>query len=461
MSTEWEERLALAALNGMSTNPITGAPSRLTACDQGVPIGVLVDLDALPAGISTGAAMASVDRALAAWSAATSLLFTNEGAASFGMGADQVAADDGRLRIQLHDLHDRIPGGTTLGIGGRSFRYDAALFPTGGLGGRVGPQEFDLTTRGFVVLEHTNAALSALATLDEVLTHEIGHALGLAHTSEAPDEADPYLRQATMYYRAHADGRGATLGAADVDNIRQAHPDDTPPWSCQRILDVVTHPVAAPAVPGVNEIRLLGFDRQGQSVTGRLESATGGAGVFVQTDDLLRYTPSDYWDAPRLDPAGSFFYDRAVVRFYDGANASPPCIVRVISLQPDSRPAGASDGLPDRWMIDAFGHDDPRAADLSQADDDCDGDGFTNLEEFLAFTDPARADSRLITTGATGGVLQWAAEPYLMYDLQVSTTLPGAVFVPVAGVAPTGAVGTVAIPAGAGPAAFFRVRRTP
>jgi hypothetical protein len=45
------------------------------------------------------------------------------------------------------------------------------------------------------------------------------------------------------------------------------------------------------------------------------------------------------------------------------------------------------DGLPDPWEIEAFGN-------LSQnAGGDADGDGLTNLEEFLAGTDPTRADT--------------------------------------------------------------------
>jgi hypothetical protein len=53
-----------------------------------------------------------------------------------------------------------------------------------------------------------------------------------------------------------------------------------------------------------------------------------------------------------------------------------------------------SDGLPDEWMQNHFGHTDPRASDLSRASDDADGDGFTNLQEFKAGTDPKSATSR-------------------------------------------------------------------
>src|SRR5262249_32892686 len=44
--------------------------------------------------------------------------------------------------------------------------------------------------------------------MTEVLTHEMGHNLGFAHSSDATHESNPVLSDATMYWLAHFDGRG-------------------------------------------------------------------------------------------------------------------------------------------------------------------------------------------------------------------------------------------------------------
>src|SRR3989442_249378 len=58
----------------------------------------------------------------------------------------------------------------------------------------------------------------------EVTTHELGHTIGIGHSSENDNEPDPVLKDATMYYRAHFDGRGASVHADDIAAVRFIYP---------------------------------------------------------------------------------------------------------------------------------------------------------------------------------------------------------------------------------------------
>lgn len=82
-----------------------------------------------------------------------------------------------------------------------------------------------------------------------------------------------------------------------------------------------------------------------------------------------------------------------------------------------------ADGIPDAWMMEYFGHATGQAGDLSQAADDADGDGMSNLAEYLAGTHPKDPASYLLITsvsaGGTNGVLVvWGSATNKLYSVQ-------------------------------------------
>jgi Tol biopolymer transport system component len=86
------------------------------------------------------------------------------------------------------------------------------------------------------------------------------------------------------------------------------------------------------------------------------------------------------------------------------------------------------DGIPDWWMTQYFGHATGQAGDFSRAQDDADGDGMSNLQEYLTGTDPINPDSffalQISATVASANVLlTWPTVPGKSYEVQYSDSL--------------------------------------
>jgi hypothetical protein len=113
-------------------------------------------------------------------------------------------------------------------------------------------------------------------------------------------------------------------------------------------------------------------------------------------------------------------------------------------------------GIPYEWMTYYFGTDvwswpSPYA--------DSDGDGVSNLNEFLAGTCPTNAASVLridLQPTAQGLFLNWNTQPGLIYQVQVSTNLKGWTSLGGMRFAP-GTVDSMFV--GGNPASYYRVLR--
>lgn len=91
-------------------------------------------------------------------------------------------------------------------------------------------QQYGKIFEADVVLNAGHAACSGdPLLLDEVVGHEVGHAIGLGHSSEDPAEANPLLEGALMYFAIHGDGRGAVANVDDVAGVSTTYPTSALP----------------------------------------------------------------------------------------------------------------------------------------------------------------------------------------------------------------------------------------
>jgi hypothetical protein len=443
-------------------------PTRFTECDAGIELPYLVDLDStkLPTGMTPAAALQIVANAFAAWAAAPSSLKFHFAGLYTATQAASTAGPTGFILVQLHDNFNSIASVNTLGTGGG--RFTVGAFNGARRGGSVGSQPFEMRQRGYVVMNHRAPSLVQPSQFGQVLTHEIGHALGLDHSSEDPAEPNAILKDATMFYASNNDGRGTSIRLYDQDRIAFGYPLNTPPFSMDRVIKVVTG-TPRPTGAGTDRVTLVGSDLQTPAaVTLSLvpDSAASGNGTFTASGNTIIFTPAgNFGDgaASAADIEAGAAYAKTGFQYSDGVNRSQLYFVSVTGFENDSTPA---DGLPDAFMNTYFGGTATGAAGTPRhPDSDPDKDGLSNrLERYLGTNpndpksglpalsvDPADGSLTLLPNRYTPQIIESSADLATWTTFRLYHTVEAATPRPV----------VFSAPATVGPKQFYRVKITP
>jgi hypothetical protein len=199
-------------------------PGRWFQPDNGQPVRLaLANFDTK---LGQAASNAIIDAALRAWTdvPAADIVLQRAGQASTGPSIAKGICD-GRSVMQFNDPSSEIP----------ALNQCSGVLAIGGFCGSdskttVNGTTFQKISEGDLTMADGLGDCLQRKGYEEIVTHEVGHVIGLGHSSEDASELNPELENATMYFLAHLDGRGATLMADDIAGVSFIYPVETDPF---------------------------------------------------------------------------------------------------------------------------------------------------------------------------------------------------------------------------------------
>lgn len=205
--------------------------ARWHEADWGAPVFV----DSMSNGhpLFPGGGFTQLLRAIGMWTGPSALRLlpgTLRGPRCFG----NTETADARVSVSYDDPCDEIADTSpTLAIGGAYYSSADVRVVNG--------QTFWKITKGVVVLDNTRAKFSGLSTgcYEEILTHELGHAVGLAHTATTPAVMAPWLAPECVHRTESLPLQPPDLAALDAA-YPAAPPALGPPGTPAGLTGVVT-----------------------------------------------------------------------------------------------------------------------------------------------------------------------------------------------------------------------------